>query len=483
MPQGVPLIPSLQSSSPSTAPISRKRRAPTPDALREARTRKFCHPTRPPPSFWDDLPELYLERSALRELDRRNQEQIERIESRKGPVTRCAAALERLTPADEYLQDPDVLAAVKRFARVGGPDLTDLRGYYITEEASLPRRQTADMDDPLRSESSARTKSTGPYNRHFLEHLKNNSIYPPLHRFHDGTKVPKPFNIGKIQTTLQERRGSVSSVTPGFTDDDFDDFCYWQETARTEVMVFSDLKSYLDKDKENDKTTDAEIFFFNLDPITNGQITAAKPDYFCYSEKSEIDGPIVKAIGNLILPSRRYSYALPNFFIEAKGPQGNAAVAKRQAQYDGALGARAMHSLRTYLQPGSDPVYDRKAYTITVTFASGILNFYTTHIDGLDYTKNHDEPRPCYVMTKVAGFQMDIDAEQFRRGITAFRNAKRWAERQRKEAIKLANSRNRAQVGGIGGPIVLTTVQASNRQDWDDSLDSDYLPSSQDSED
>lgn len=43
-----------------------------------------------------------------------------------------------------------------------------------------------------------------------------------------------------------------------------------------------------------------------------------------------------------------------------------------------------MHSLRTYLQPGSDPVYDRKAYTITVTFASGILNFYTTHIDGLE---------------------------------------------------------------------------------------------------
>jgi hypothetical protein len=46
----------------------------------------------------------------------------------------------------------------------------------------------------------------------------------------------------------------------------------------------------------------------------------------------------------------------PNFFLAAKGPDGSASVAKRQACYDGALGARGIHSLQEY---GKDePVFD-----------------------------------------------------------------------------------------------------------------------------
>jgi hypothetical protein len=35
----------------------------------------------------------------------------------------------------------------------------------------------------------------------------------------------------------------------------------------------------------------------------------------------------------------------PSFFVTVKGPDGSAAVAKRQASYDGALGVRGTHSL------------------------------------------------------------------------------------------------------------------------------------------
>ena len=38
------------------------------------------------------------------------------------------------------------------------------------------------------------------------------------------------------------------------------------------------------------------------------------------------------------------------------GPGGTAVVVKRQACYDGALGARAMHTLQSYGQP--EPVYE-----------------------------------------------------------------------------------------------------------------------------
>jgi hypothetical protein len=37
-----------------------------------------------------------------------------------------------------------------------------------------------------------------------------------------------------------------------------------------------------------------------------------------------------------------------NFFLEVKRPDGNAAVAWRQAYYDGVYGARAMHALQNY---------------------------------------------------------------------------------------------------------------------------------------
>lgn len=51
----------------------------------------------------------------------------------------------------------------------------------------------------------------------------------------------------------------------------------------------------------------------------------------------------------------------PSFFMEVKGPDGSAAVATRQARYDGALGSRAIHSLQNYNE--EEPLYDGTPYT------------------------------------------------------------------------------------------------------------------------
>jgi hypothetical protein len=50
----------------------------------------------------------------------------------------------------------------------------------------------------------------------------------------------------------------------------------------------------------------------------------------------------------------------PNFFLAAKGPDGSAVVAGRQACYDGALGARELYSLQLYGHEA--PAYDDNAY-------------------------------------------------------------------------------------------------------------------------
>ena len=59
--------------------------------------------------------------------------------------------------------------------------------------------------------------------------------------------------------------------------------------------------------------------------------------------------------------------------------KGNTAVCKRQALYDGALGARGIRELRLYID--LEPVHDDNAYTITQTYhgGSGDLMIYTNH--------------------------------------------------------------------------------------------------------
>jgi hypothetical protein len=59
-------------------------------------------------------------------------------------------------------------------------------------------------------------------------------------------------------------------------------------------------------------------------------------------------GNLLAGIGLLRFKTQHDLPIAPNFFLAAKGPDGSAAVAKRQACYDGALGERGMHSLQSY---------------------------------------------------------------------------------------------------------------------------------------
>lgn len=66
----------------------------------------------PPPEFWDTLFRVPLSKNALRELDRRN-------------------ALQPVLPNRDSENRLPRTADIKRFSRVGGPDLQKLRGVRI----------------------------------------------------------------------------------------------------------------------------------------------------------------------------------------------------------------------------------------------------------------------------------------------------------------------------------------------------------------
>ncbi len=112
-------------------------------------------------------------------------------------------------------------------------------------------------------------------------------------------------------------------------------------------------------------------------------------------------------------------------------------MCKRQALYDGALGARGIHELRSYVDP--ETAYDNNAYTITSTYhgGTGALKLYSTH---LTPSMSPDIPIE-YRMTQLNGWDMTGNPDTFRQGASALRNARDWAKEKREELMIAANGK------------------------------------------
>jgi hypothetical protein len=204
--------------------------------------------------------------------------------------------------------------------------------------------------------------------------------------------------------------------------------------------------------------------FGNLAPLTDGTLAQAKPDHFYGARPEQLNRQIRNELSDRIIPSTQDDLPMaPNFFLEAKGPDGSFAVATRQACYEGALGARCMHSLQPYRQ--DELTCDNNAYTITSTYHGGQLKLYTTHLG----EPKGPRRRPEYFMTQLKGWSMTGDAETFRKGATAYRNARDWAKEMRDDFIMAANER----LPDAQSPCQTTSHAAVISEDSDTSTVSD----------
>ena len=151
----------------------------------------------------------------------------------------------------------------------------------------------------------------------------------------------------------------------------------------------------------DDKCVEGDVLFTNLTPLTNDMLTAAKPDLYYGARPEQLDQRVRDELSGHIIPSKQDDIPIaPNFFLAAKGPDGTAAVARRQACYDGALGARGMYSLQSYGE--DEPVYDNNAYTITSICSDGQRKMNTSH---------PTQPislggQPEYCMTQLGAYAM-----------------------------------------------------------------------------
>ncbi|KAM3446845.1 hypothetical protein MY3296_009281 [Beauveria thailandica] len=209
-----------------------------------------------------------------------------------------------------------------------------------------------------------------------------------------------------------------------------------QSTKATTVSSRAKRSSAYDKDFEQNLIDHGNLPFANLDSITDGITVDAVPDLYDGSHSTELHKTVRQDLGKTVIPtSHGRAPVAPNFFVEAKAPRGGADVAKRQACLDGAVGARAMHSLQNYGE--DEPVYDGNAHTYSSTYHNGQLMLYAHHLTA----PTADGERPEYHMTQIDTWGMTGNIETFRRGTAAFRNARELARGQRERLIQTANAR------------------------------------------
>lgn len=105
--------------------------------------------------------------------------------------------------------------------------------------------------------------------------------------------------------------------------------------------------------------------FTSLESLTGDLTVNAVPGFFDGAPLRDVDKRVREDLSQVIVPTKHANAPVaPNFFLEAKAPQGGADVARRQACYDGVYAARAMQSLQSY---GKKLVYDGNAYTSSST--------------------------------------------------------------------------------------------------------------------
>jgi hypothetical protein len=290
--------------------------------------------------------------------------------------------------------------------------------------------------DPA-TETTPTIKTSGAYSRNFQQNLIDHKVYPHAYKYSDGQRPAKPDNWEEIQARLREPRPSLSPSK--FSEEAHDAFVQADADAAKEDQVKESVIPKFAGTARNSRAVSGGILFGNLDPLTDGTLKPAKPDFYEGALPEQLDRQVRQELGGFIVPSSQDSLPMaPNFFLEAKGPDGTGAVAGRQALYNGALGERGIQSLQTYGQDA--PTYDNNAHTISNVYSDGQLKMFTMHVA----QPNGSGTQPEYCMHQLRSFAMTDNTHTFREGATWFRNARDLAREFRDAAIAHANASARA---------------------------------------
>ncbi|KAL9615833.1 MAG: hypothetical protein Q9160_009221 [Pyrenula sp. 1 TL-2023] len=273
---------------------------------------------------------------------------------------------------------------------------------------------------------TGQTLKSSAYDRDFEQKCIDNGIYMPRRDI-------RPENWQDLQKRLVQSRPSLSPSQ--FSDGTYNRFCEAEEDARDENDITRETLPAILGGRSRDYPSAGNVPFMNIEDMAPDTFKKPKPDLYWGARTGQIDQRVRQDLNDKILPTTKQTYpAAPNFFLEVKGPDGSAAVKTRQACYDGAIGARAMHALQSYGK--NEPTYDDNAYTISSTYHDGTLKVYSHH----PTQPLHPGEAPQYHMTQLGGYLLTHSAQTFCEGVGAFRNARDFTREQGDMLIDQANA-------------------------------------------
>ena len=387
--------------------------------------------------FWDSptLPRpLILTRAAIRAHDRKN------------------SFIPREAADTDFQGDLELSHSLpKRFARAGGPDLSDLRGHpeplheiSSNDSSHQTAAQDLDHDDPTEmvpplllrkrrvsdaasassstkksrssvTASSQRTDESEPYDRNFEAHLTASYVMPI-------TFEKKPNNLSDWKEKLKRPCAEMSEEA--FTGENQKNFCkaMFRDSLDIKVMktvfptIRGDVRYHMDTDR----------LCTNLQRLTKVNTMILRPDYMEGCKRQPEDSRLAAILGPFIeISEDQQAPLIPNLFAQVRSCQH--VVLYLQARYAGACGARAMHKV---LNVGNKTeIFDGNAYAASFTYYDATLRMYLHWIVN---SKNAVFPLQ-YEMIRAGSWALD-DLESCRKGISAFRNAQDYASELREQA-------------------------------------------------
>ncbi|KAI9779878.1 MAG: hypothetical protein M1816_003325 [Peltula sp. TS41687] len=202
---------------------------------------------------------------------------------------------------------------LKRFARQGGPDLTDLRGFpepgkaLSTGHAMPPSQSTSrtrtkstnTLGETTGRTSTSKTKRASPYDPNFEQHLIDHGVYPPNYEFPDNREAQRPSNEEELLERLAEPRPSLSPSC--FPRKAFNDFVSTNSRASSEDKIMRTAYSIFAGSSKI--PSEGGKLLTNWEPLTDGTLTIPKPDAYDGANPAQIDRRIREQLGSHIIPS------------------------------------------------------------------------------------------------------------------------------------------------------------------------------------
>ena len=398
---------------PLTAPNSRKRKRsasgngdspgrPHPQPTPQSSAKKLST------SLYDHISHILLEQDALREFNKRD-----RLIPRPPPPSPGSG------PSSVPQRREEVSADLQRFARTGGPSLDDLRGYTAPTQITLAEPQHSSSEarrmSPKRKSdaqgetesNSKKSKTSRAYDANFETMLRTRDIKLP------GWDTSRPANFDELVAVM--KRPASKPIDQGILNSQYEKIFRSIEQGTSEDKVKTNVFTKIRGD-------DDEKYPNAMNKLCTGwarlfpdvELFRAKPDY--------LEG-LPSDSGTRLLRQQLKPYVapledgpcLPNFFLELKGPVGTIECAKRQALYDGTLGARGMLCAR---RAATDREFDNIAQTFSGIYASDNLRLYAhwvTQPQGVNSDYH-------YHMCTLGQYIITTSAEDFQTAVMAFRN-------------------------------------------------------------